>query len=243
MPNPLTALKEKGGRSKALGKSAFDLSDGTAGERTLVASREAQVPIRVREGPAARLAFVAGEEKTTNATADDTETFSLSHNLVDSKNTENLILYAGGSRVQPDSIDYANDAFDYTDAGTETTLHAFYVARDPGVVTVEKVAPKTSSQMSETLTEDTTSGIADRDQNQNPVQFEFTDPYQGVVPANWSLNIYVDSPFAVRWDDANLSTSNGDDATNALIDIPIVQYEGTVSGLGRAVKRSALDLE
>jgi hypothetical protein len=208
-----------------------------------VASREAEVPLRVREGPAARLAFVAGEEFTTNGTADDTETFDLSHNLVDSKNTENLLVYAGGSRVQPDSIDYAGDSFDYTDGGTEMTLHAFYVARDPGVVTVEKVAPKTSSQVSETLTEDTTSGIADRDQNQNPVQFEFTDPYQGVVPANWSLNIYVDSPFAVRWDDANLSTSNGDEASNALIDLPIVQYEGTVSGLGRAVKRAALDLE
>jgi hypothetical protein len=243
--NAIQRLRETPGKVKQLDRKTMTLTDATAGERSLVASYKARgVPFAIRDGAAARLAFVTAEEFTTNTTADDAETFSLSYNLVDTVNTQNLILYDSGTRVQPDSVDVAANEFTYTnpDAAADT-LHAFYVARDPGAVTIEKVAPKTASQLSETLDEDTTSGLADRNQNKDPVKFEFHKPLEGVVPANWELRIYVDAPAPVRWDDSSLATSNGDVATSAIIELPIVQFEQTVPGLAEAVKRDALGIE
>lgn len=236
-------LQKAGGQQKALSRTDMDLTDGVANERSLVASYKAKVPLAVRENAAARLMFVTAEEFTTDGTASNTETFSLAHNLVQTKNTQNFVLYEDGARVQPDSVNYSGDSFDYTDDQTGSTLHAFYVARDPGAVTIEKVAPKASSQVSEEIGEDTTSGLADRDQNKEPVEFGFMDPLEGVVPTNWKLNIYVDAPMAVRWDDSGLTTSNGDEATNAIVDVPIFQFERNVPGLQKAVKRAALGLE
>lgn len=235
-------LEQTPGQQKHLSRSDMDLTDGTAGERSLVASYTASVPLAVEEGAAGRLMFTAGEEFTTDGSG-AAQTHTLSHNLVETKNTQNLILYSDGDRVQPDSVDYAGDSFDYTDGGAAETLHVFYVARDPGAVTIEKVAPKTSSQVSEQIGEDTTSGLADRDQNKEPVEFDFMDPLEGVVPTSWKLNIYVDAPAAVRWDDSGLAESNGDEATNAIVDIPIFQFESNVPGLQKAVKRAALGLE
>ncbi|WP_255198011.1 hypothetical protein [Halorarius litoreus] len=237
------ALNNTPGKRQTLGKGQFSLTDGTANERTMVASYQARgVPFEVREDAAARISFVTAEEFTADGT-DNVETHNLSYNLVETKNTQNLVLYADGSRVQPDSIDYAGNSFDYDDGGNNEVLHAFYVARDPGSVTIEKVAPKAQASISETLTQDTTSALADRDQNKEPVTFEFTDALEGVVPANWRLNVYVDAPAPVRWDDDNLGTTNGDVATNAVVSLPIVQYEQGVPGLEDAVKRSAIGIE
>lgn len=236
-------LEETPGKSKHLSRTDMDLTEGTANERTLVASYQADVPLAVLEDAAARLMFVTGEEFTTDGTADNQETFSLSHNIVETKNTQNIVLYESGSRVQPDSVDYSANEVKYTDDGTANDLHAFYVARDPGAVTIEKVAPKAGSSVSKQIGEDTTSGLADRDQNKEPVEFDFMDRLEGVVPTNWKLNIYVDAPAAVRWDDSNLSTTNGDEASNAIVDLPIHQFQRNVPGLEKAVKRAALGLE
>lgn len=236
-------LEETPGRSQHLSRTDMDLTDGTAGERSLVASYKASIPLAVLEDAAARLMFVTAEEFTTDGTTGNTETFSLAHNAVETKNTQNFVLYEDGARVQPDAVDYAADSFDYTDDEASSTLHAFYVARDPGAVTIEKVAPKAGSQVSEQIGEDTTSGLADRDQNKEPVEFDFMGPLEGVVPTNWKLNIYVDSPAAVRWDDSNLTTTNDDEATNAIVDLPIYQFRSNVPGLEKAVKRAALGLD
>lgn len=236
------ALKETPGDRTTLHRKQFDLTDGTAGERSLVAEYTANgVPFRVMEGVAGRIMFVTAEEFTADGTA-NTETHNLSYNIHESKNTQNLVLYSDGNRVQPDSVDYANNSFDYTDSGNSETLHAFYVARDPGAVTIEKVAPETDARLSQDLDDETTSGLADRNQNKEPVKFNFTEPLQGVVPKNWKLRVYVDAPMPVRWNDDNLSTTNGDVATNSLVSIPIYQYESQPKGLDRAVKQAALGL-
>lgn len=235
-------LRETPGQAKSLGRKDFTLSAGTANARSEVASYKAKVPLAVREGAAARVTFTAGEEFTTDATAGNAETFTLAHNVVDTKNATPFVLYDDGAVVQPDSVDYGANSFTYTDGATGSTLHAFYVARDPGAVEVEKVAPKTGASVSETLHEDTTSGLADRNQNKEPVRMDFAHPLEGVVPTNWRVVVYVDSPFAVRWDDSPLTTSNGDEATNAVLSIPIHQFDRDVPGLEQAVKEQALGL-
>lgn len=236
-------LRETDGQAKSLGRAQFTLTAGTANERSLVASVKADVPFAVREGVAARISFVTAEEFTTDATAGTAETFNLAHDIVKTDNATPFVLYDDGAVVQADSVDYAANSFTYTDGATGSTLHAFYVARDPGAVTVEKVAPKTGSAISEDLHEDTTSGLADRNQNKEPVMMDFGHPLESVVPTNWKLNVYVDAPFAVRWDDSPLTTTNGDTATNAVLNIPIHQFEQDVPGLENAVKAQAIGLE
>jgi hypothetical protein len=240
--NPIRQLRELPGKAQKLGRDDFELSNGVAGEESVVATYEAEVPLEVREGARARIQFVTAEEFTTDGSAGDAETFDLAHNLVETNNATNLVLYESGNRVQPDSVDYAADSFDYTDDGTDNTLHAFYVARDPGRVRIEKVAPKTSAQVSEDLENETTSGLADRDQNKEPVTFDYGKPGEGVVPTDWTLRVVVDAPFAVAFNDDDLATTTEDTASNALLELPIYQYEGKVAGLGQAIKAEAIGL-
>lgn len=236
-------MKQIGGSDQSLGRQDFDLSPATANEDSLVAELKADVPLAIRENAAARIAFTTGEEFTTDGTAGNTETFSLSFNAVDTRNATSFLLYDDGAIVQPDAVDYSANSFDFTDGGTGSTLHAFYLARDPGAVRVEKVAPKAGGQVSEDLLDDATSALVDRDQNKEPPEFQFSKPFENVVPANWKLQVYVDAPAPVRWDDSNLTTSNGDVAMNAVLTIPIFQFADKVEGLSDAVKASALGLE
>lgn len=240
--NPIKQLKQTPGGEKHLAKADMTLKAGTAGEESVVAEYQTDLPLVVREGTRARIMFAAAEEFTTNATAGDAETFSLSHDYVSTVNASDFVLYAGGNRVQPDSTDTAANTFSYTDGGTGTTLHAFYTARDPGAVRIEKVAPRSGSQVTEDLHEDTTSALADRNQNKEPITFDYGSGSQGVVPGKWTLRVVVDAPFAVRWDDSPLATVNGDEASNAVFDLPVFQFDRDVEGLGRAIKAEAIGI-
>lgn len=241
--NLVNALADQPGNNQKLGKRDFDLTNGAAGERSLVASVKAEVPFRIRGGVPGRLAFATAEEFTTDGTADDTETFNLSSTIVESPNTTSFVLFDDGQRVNADAVDYGANSFDYTDPEGGSTLTAFYVARDPGPVVIEKEAPKTQSSVTEEVYEDITAAIHERDQNKEPVVFEFDKPMAGVVPKNWRLNIYVDAPAAVAWNDAGLANPQGAVAPNPIINLPIRQYERSVDGLADGVVASALGLE
>lgn len=238
----LNELMEVDAQPQRIKRQDFDLFDGTANQRSKVASYKPKLPIAFREHTPMRLALVAGEEFTTNATAGDTETFALANNIVDTPNTTALVLYDDGGRVQPDSINYSGDSFDYTDGGTGSTLHAFYVARNPGTVEVEKTAPSAQSGMNETVFDDVTSILAERNQNKDALEFEFDEsPLEPVVPARWTIDIYVDVPYAVRWDDGGLTTTNDDTALNAILSVPVRRAEQNVENLGQAVKRDIIE--
>lgn len=236
------ALLETPGVDKSLGRSDFDLSNGTAGERSEVASLKARTPLRVREGVAARLVLFTAERFQTNGTAGDTETFNLSHDAVDTDNATPFVLYEGDTRVSADAVDYAANTFDYTDDGTANDLTAFYVPRDPGQVTVEKVAPSGQASLSETLHETDTRRLAVTNQNKEPPEFDFLNALEGVVPKNWRLKVYVDGPAPIRWDDSDFGTSYGVEATPAALSAPVHRYRKTVPGLESAVKESAMGL-
>lgn len=240
----LDDLMDVDAQNQRIKRTDFTLTDGTANQRSKVASYKPNLPIALRENAPMRLALVAGEEFTTNTTGGDAETFNLSNNIVDTPNTTSLVLYDEGSRVQPDSIDYAADTFTYTnpDASADT-LHAFYVARNPGTIEVEKTAPSAQSGMNETVFDDVTSILAERNQNKDALEFEFDgqSPLEPVVPARWTIDVYVDVPYAVRWDDGGLTTSNGDTALNAILSVPVRRAEQNVEDLGQAVKRDIIE--
>lgn len=235
-------LMETPGVDKSLGRADFTLSNGVAGERSEVASLKARTPLRVREGVAARLVLFTAERFTTDGTAGNTETFNLSHDAVDTDNATPFALYEGASRVSPDSVDYAANSFDYTDDGTANDLTAFYVPRDPGQVTVEKVAPSGQAALSETLHETDTRRLAVTNQNKEPVEFDFMGALEGVIPKNWRLKVYVDGPAAIEWNDDAETTTHDVAATAAALSMPVHRYRRTVPDLESAVKEAAMGL-
>jgi hypothetical protein len=237
--NVMRRLRRTEAQNQKLRRTDFDLTAGTAGQRTRIARYQTELPIALRQDAPMRLVFVAREDFTTDGTTGNTETFTLSNDLIQTPNTADLVLYEAGSRVQPDAVDYDADSFDYTDDGTNNTLHAYYVARDPVRVDVEKVSPKAQGSVSEVVYDDVTSVLHERDQNQEPPRFDFdTDekPLAPVVPRKWYLDVYAEGPVAFDWDD----DTDGTTAVNAVLSLPIRRAEAHVDGLSAAVKRDIL---
>jgi len=219
-----------------LRKAQFTLSNGTANERTQVASFEAETPLVLREQADIRLMLTTVEEFQTSGTG-SSETFNLSNNIIESPNTANLVLFSDGNRVQPGSVDYSNDSFDYTDGGSQERLHAHYVARDPVQVQIEKEAPRAQGNVTEVVWDGATSLFHERDQNQEPLSFDFDRPAAKAVPRKWDINIYADGPYPIEWNDEAEANSQSTVATNAIISLPVKVASTNVPDLSDAVKR------
>jgi len=219
-------LDQVGAANKRLEASDFTQTPNAPGELTKVLSYKADRPLFVRSGVEVDLHFVAHEEFTTNATADDTETFNLSHSVIeaDAVGTD-LLLYSGTSEVQPDSVDYSANSFDYTDPGSNSRLHAYYISDVQAQVEVRKSAPKRYFD----ILDERDAGLANlRDQNRDPLTFDYDDPVTGLVPKDWQIEIYIDAPYTIQWDDAD---DTGATAANALVSIPIRRSKENVTGL------------
>lgn len=233
----MKALEKTPAAHQKLRRADFTLTNDTANQRTKIADFKANLPLRIRE-EAMRLVFVTHESFTTDGTANNTETFSLSNNIINTANTTALALFEGSNRVQPDSVNYSGDSFDYTDDGTSNTLHAYYVARNPVQVEIEKHAPAGQGSVSEVLYDDVTSVLHERDQNKMPPMPSLNlSDLQGVVPKDWTVEVYADGPIALQWDESTDNTS----APNPMLTIPIARYQEDIQGLGRAVKQDVID--
>lgn len=203
-----------------LSTSDFETSDSVAGERSRIATKLFRTAVAVQEGTTFDVDLVAYESFTTNATAGDTETFNLSNNLIDAASVaDTFVLYENGTEVQPDSVDYSNDSFTYTDDATGNNLHVFYTAGDQAHVEVRKTAPNGTYEI---LEEGDVGLINRRDQNKSPLEFDFDHPLQGVIPTDWRLDVYVDGPYTIDW---GIDTDgDGEDeavASNQLLSVPI----------------------
>lgn len=207
--------------------SEMDLSANTVDEESVVASYKAQRPIGLRDGEIYEADIPAYESFSTDATADNTETFNLSHDLVDSDTVaEDLVLYlAGTGYVSPDAVDYDTNTFDYTDSGTDNTIHAWYMTADQAPVSIRKVSPK---NVPEEIDEDDMGLKNLRNQHKDPLRFDFDHPFQGIVPTDWEIEVRIDAPYAVSW------SEEGGDATptNARISLPIFRARDEIQGLG-----------
>lgn len=237
----LDELLETPATLQKLKRDDFTLTNATANQRSKIASYEAELPLVLREAPL-RLMLIVVEEFTTDGTAGNTETFNLANDIIESPNTQDFVLYENGAIVQPDSVDYANDSFDYTDDGTANALDAFYVARDPVQIEIEKAAPKAQGSVTQTVYDDVSSILHERDQNREPprMDFEGQGPLAPVVPRKWTLDVYADGSPAFAWDDSDTATDNSATAINAVLSIPIRRAQRDVEGLGQAVKEDAI---
>jgi len=232
----LQALQRAATVNKRLTKSDFDLSNGTSGERSEIATYEATTPLVLREAADIRLILATVEEFQTAGNGNK-ETFDLSNDIISQNNTADLVLFSDGSRTQPDSVDYANDSFDYTDGGAQERLHAHYVARDPGQLEIEKRAPRRQGQISEVVYDEPSSLLHERDQNNEPPSFDFNSPEEKAVPRKWQLKVVYNGPYPAEWDDSSEANSQSTTATNAILSLPVKVSNQDIPGLSGVVKR------
>jgi hypothetical protein len=230
-------LQQTPAERQKLKKGDFDLTNGASGERSLIAEHKVKTPTFFRPDAAGRLVFATVEEFQTDGTADNTETFNLSHNLIETPNASNLVLHKNGNIVQPDSVDYSADSFDFTDAGTGNYLHAAYVPRDPVLIEIERQAPRAQGGVNDIVLDEPTSLLHEQDQNQDPPEFIGSDPLDYAVPRNWKVQIYADGPVPLEWNDDAEANSQGAVAENAVVSLPVRRATEDVEGLSQAVKR------
>jgi len=232
----IQALRQTPSEGQRLRKDDFDLSNGQSGQRSRIATFEAESPLALRRDAPMRLMFIEVEEFTTDGTADNTETFNLSNNLIETVNTTDLVLYNDGERVQPDAVDYGAESFDYTDAETGSTLHAYYVCRDPVKVEIERRAPRAQGAVQDVVFDDVTSILHERNQNKEPPQFDFDHPLDSIVPRKWYVDVYAEGPVGFDWDDDGTNNPQDTEATNALLSLPVNRAKQDVPGLAQAVR-------
>ncbi|MFC6785086.1 hypothetical protein ACFQFH_20085 [Halobaculum halobium] len=219
-------------------KASFDFTAGTPGERTEVASVQVNRAHMLRETNATEYAIMAYQEFTTDGTADNQETFNLSHDLIDSGAVDtSLLLYEGGSVVQPDSVDYDANTFDYTSGGTDTTLGVYYAAGDQAQLELVKEAPNGTK---ETVDSRLINKLHLRDNAKEPVNLSLGRSYwQRYVPTDWTLSLYVDAPYTAAFMQDVDGDGEPEPAANALLSIPYSAATGSIEGLGAVVRMDA----
>lgn len=239
MHKAIKELRQGGGSTKKLRTADFTTTNASGDDTDeVIAEFNPPAPIALRPGARHRMVLATVEEFQTNGTAGDQETFNLSHDIVDSENAS-PVLYESGNRVQPDSIDYANNTVTYTDDGTGNYLHFFYVPRGDNRVTIRKVGP--NGNVSEPMVEDTSISLAERNQNKEPVTYDAEGPIHPIVPQNWSLQVVQNGSVAYEWDDSSETNDQGTDAPMAVLSMPYVQFNKSPQGLARAVKAELIE--
>lgn len=220
-------LDEVRGRRSTLTKDDFSLSEGGVGEKSTVASHEADTTFAIRGDKGIKLALPAVETKQTDGSSSNQETFSLAQDLIESPNTEDVVVFDGntGEYRRPDSIDYQNDEIQYTDTGaTNYSVEIYYMASDAGAIELFKQAPQSRGKTEERLFEAVSRLVNTRDQLQRPFTVDLNESdLQGVVPEDWTLEVRVNLPYR-----SNFEGQNG------ILEVPVVLLDEDVEGLGEA---------
>lgn len=214
-------------RSKQkLSGSQMTLSANSPGEASVVAEYQAERPLGIRDRKPYEADIPAYESKTSDGSAGDSETFTLSHDLVDAESVPNpVVVYVEGTGyVEPDAVRYDADEVDVTDPGTNNPVHIWYMAGDQARIVVRKTSPK---GVPEDVDEDDMGLKNLRDQHKDPLRFDFDHPFEGVIPTDWTIEIRIDAPYTVKW-----SAAGGDaEPTNARISLPIFRARDNIEGL------------
>ncbi|PSQ06126.1 hypothetical protein BRC97_07035 [Halobacteriales archaeon QS_6_71_20] len=219
-PRPLSPLDD------------FETATNQTGTDSEILSLQAETVLALRDGAELMVSIPAYETYTTDGTAGNSETVNLSHDLVDSPNTQSVVLYENGKRVSPDSIDYANDSINYTDNSTGNTLHIYYIVGDAATLTVEKVSPGGKTSQAEEL-KTLNAGRANRqDQQEDPITFSFGGSWlERYLATDMVLRVSIDAPYTVRFREG----TDGTEATNALFHTTVTQGATDAQGLLAAI--------
>lgn len=238
----LNALEATPRRDQELGPSDFATSASTPGDRSRFGRLRADTPVALKAGRAnpLYLALPAYESVgPTDGTADNTETFALSHSVMQSPATEDIVVWLDGEYYgSPDAVDYDADTFDVTDAGTASTVHAYYISDAPATFEIEKVTP--DGNVRAPIYDANLSLTHSTNQHKDPEYLSIGQNFGGsllerFVATDMTLDLYVDAPYVVRFTDPD---GDGTSPTNALLTFKAQQGEREVPGLDAAVRDS-----
>jgi len=219
-PRPLSPLDD------------FETVVNQTGSQSDILTLQAETVLALQEGEL-QVSIPAYETYTTDGTAGNTETVSLSHDLVDSPNTQSVVLYENGSRVSPDSVDYANNTLDYTDDGTGNTLHIYYIVGDAATLTIEKRVPGGKTDQSETLKTLNVGITNQKDQQEDPISLRFNSSWlERYLATDMELVVTLDAPYTCRFEES----TDGTEATNALFHTTAQQGSKRAPGLLKAIR-------
>jgi hypothetical protein len=206
----------------------------TTGERTRILRLRADTVLAIRSGRKHpfRVAVPAYENPgSVDGTADNTETFNLSHNIIESPNVQDAIVYIGTDRYgTPDAIDYANNSIDVTDPdGNNDAVYVWYVTDESATLEVEKAIPSGKTESKETLYEKNTSLVHELDQSEQPEYFSFGSKLGRFVATDMTLDVFLTASFGWRL------THPADDTTiaaeNCQLNVPVLRGTDSVEGL------------
>lgn len=223
-------------------KGDLSLTDGTENSRTEMASIQVKRAHALLGDSPVDLSIVAYETKTADGTGGDQETFTLSHNPVDSNATaQPVVAYEGNSRLSIDSVDYAANTVTVTPANASSTIGFFYASGEQAQVEIRKEAPGNKAHRD--LFVGDLSILHMRDHGKEPLTFDFSadDPLAPIVPKDWSLKVYVDAPYPAYWAADVGGDGNEEQAINALVGIDYRAAVDTIEGLPSAVARNAAE--
>jgi len=217
-----------------LSGSQMNLSTNTVGDPSVVAEYQVARPVGLRDGQPYEVDIPAYQSFTSDGTGGDSETFTLAHDLVDAESVPNdvVVFVEGTGYVNPDAVDYSNNTVDVTDPNANNPVHIWSMAGDQARLVVRKTSPK---GVPEDVDEDDMGLKNLRNQHKDPLRFDFDQPYAGVVPTDWTIEIRIDAPYSVSWSEAGGAA----EPTNARISIPIFRARDDIPGLGSFIGQIA----
>ncbi|MBX0322469.1 hypothetical protein EGH21_05435 [Halomicroarcula sp. F13] len=214
----------------------MDTQVNSQGQRSEIGSYRLDTAHYLRQGRdnALKVAVPAYEGKTSDGTADNTETFTLSHDVTDTPVTQSVVVWLDGTYYgTPDSVDYTNNTIDVTDPGTGSNVHIYYVAADAASLEIRKVDPGESTSQSQRVYSGNLGLVHQSPQLEQPEYMTLNDgEMHPWVAADQQLVAYVDAPYTIRWTDPD---GDGTEPTNALLHVPVLRGSREVPGLRSAI--------
>jgi hypothetical protein len=232
------ALQAAPKTNRQISRSLFEAQgENTADEDSEIATFVAERPRQLRGDRDVRITIPAYESFTTDGTGSNTETFTLSNDIVQSPVSQNIVLWDDGDVVSPDSVDYGANSFDYTDSATGSELDVYYLVSDPAEVVLRKRAPTRSARVEQRIFEENATILNQRDQDDDGFVLTTDDsPFQGTLPEDYELALVVNAAYTVRLDGPS-RTNGSPSALNLLLQLPAQFINTSIPGVDDAVKR------
>lgn len=213
----------------------MDKSVNSQGQRSRIGRYRATTAHMLREGRGnpLKIAIPAYQQETTNATADDSETFNLGHSVTDTPVTQPVVVWLDGEYYgTPDSVDYDADTITVTDSGTDSTVHIYYISDAAASLEIRKAASNADTGSQRVYTGNL-GLVHEAPQIEQPEYLRLNQtPLHNWVGTDMTVDVYLDAPYTVRWTDTN---GDGTEPTNALLHVPAMIGQSEVQGLTSAV--------
>ena len=228
-------VRETGARNTTLSPREFETATNSQGSQSTIATFTADTANALRSGRRnpLRLAIPAYESFETAGDGSE-QTFGLTHDLVASPDTQDAIVWFGGTyQGSPKAVDHAADEITVDGPGSVETVHVYYVPGKAATFEIRKKMPGSKTESSEKLYEANLGLIHNANQSEQPEYLELGESFfQRFVATDMELEARINSPYQVRWEDPD---GDGTEPTNALLQVPAQKANDQIDGLAGAV--------